>query len=93
MLRENPSTCGLADPGDIGALPGHVLVVFDVTPNGRSENISVLESEPPGLKDEATARSIARSRFRPRMVDGEIVLAQGVARNFTFYYEPETGED
>lgn len=93
VLRENPSTRGLADPGDIGAVPGHVLVVFDVTPDGRSENISILESDPPGLKDDAAARSIARSRFRPRMVDGEIVHAQGIARNFTFYYEPEPGED
>ena len=93
VLRENPSTRGLADPGTPGALDGHVLVVFDVTPNGRTTNISILESEPPGLKDESTARSIARSRFRPRMVDGEIVHAQGIARNFTFLYEPTLEEE
>ncbi len=94
VLRENPSTRGLADATDPGALPGHVLVVFDVTTAGRPANVSVLESEPPGLKDDSTARSIARSRFRPRMIDGEIVAAQGLARNFTYHYrvEPEEGE-
>ena len=92
VLRENPSTRGLADPGTPGARDGHVLIVFDVTPAGRTSNISILESEPPGLKDESAARSIARSRFRPRMIDGEIVAAQGIARNFTFLYVPDEEE-
>ena len=93
VLRENPSTRGLADPGDPGAMPGHVLVIFDVLPNGRTANVSVVESEPQGLKDESAARSIARSRFRPRMEDGEIVVAEKLARNFTFFYSLESIEE
>ena len=93
VLRENPSTRGLADADTPGALPGHVLVAFDLTTAGRTANVSIIESEPPGLKDEATARSMARSRFRPRMVDGEIVRAYGLARNFTYLYEPESEEE
>jgi len=93
VLRENPSTRGLADPLDPGAVAGHVLVVFDVTPAGRTENIAIVESEPPGLKDESAARAIARSRFRPRMIDGELVRAEGIARNFTFHYVPQSDGD
>ena len=88
VLHEYPSTRGLADPGEPGAQSGHVLVTFDVLPSGRTSNIRILESEPPGFKDDSSARSIARSRFRPRVVDGEPVLAEGVARDFTFYYTP-----
>jgi len=93
VLRENPSTRGLADAATPGARPGHVLVAFDVTTDGKTTNVSILESEPPGLKDQASARSIARSRFRPRMIDGEFVRANGLARNFTFLYAPESEED
>lgn len=89
VLRENPSSRGIGSPNDPGALPGHVLVTFDVTEFGKTTNVTVVESVPPGLKDDSTARAIARSRFRPRMVDGELVRAQGLARNFTFHYLPE----
>ncbi len=88
VLRENPSNRGLGDENDEGALPGHVLITFDVTDSGRTANVAVIESVPPGLKDDSTARAINRSRFRPRMVDGELVVSQGLARNFTFHYQP-----
>ncbi len=93
VLHEYPSTRGLADLGDPGAQAGHVLVTFDVLTSGRTANVSVLESVPPGLKDESSARSIARSRFRPRLVDGEPVVASGIARDFTFYYTPRAADD
>jgi tetratricopeptide (TPR) repeat protein len=89
VLRENPSSRGLQDPSEPGALPGHVLIVFDVDEHGRTEEVAVVESVPPGFKDDSTARAIGRSRFRPRMVDGEIVRAEGLARSFTFHYLPE----
>ncbi len=88
VLRESPSNRGLSSRDDPGALPGHVLIAFDVTENGRTTNVIVVESVPPGLKDDATARAIGRSRFRPRMVDGELVGARRLARNFTFHYQP-----
>ena len=93
VLHEYPSRRGLADEGEPGALPGHVLVAFDVLPSGRTQNVRVLESVPPGMKDETSARSIARSRFRPRMIDGEPVLTEGVARDFTFHYTPKASDN
>ena len=93
VLHEFPSRRGLADPGEPGARPGHVLVTFDVLPTGRTANVQVLESEPPGLKDESSARSISRSRFRPRLVGGEPTVAEDIARDFTFHYEPDSTDD
>ena len=88
VFRENPSNRGLSDPDEPGVLPGKVLVTFDVDERGRTRNVAVVESVPPGLKDVSTVRALGRSRFRPRMVDGEIVWARGLARNFTFHYLP-----
>ncbi|MED5535562.1 MAG: TonB family protein [Pseudomonadota bacterium] len=93
VFQENPSTRGLTSIGTPGAQQGHVLVTFDVTTNGRTANVEVVESQPPGFKDEAAIRALIQSRFRPRMVDGEIIEANGLVRDFTFLYMPESGED
>ena len=93
VLKTNPSTLGLADPEEPGATQGYVLVSFDVTPTGQATNISVLESEPSEFKDEATALSIQRSRFRPRMLNGELISAKGITRRYTFFYIPLSGQD
>jgi len=89
VLRENPSNRGISPASEPGALPGHVLITFDVTELGRTTNVTVIESVPPGLKDDSTARAINRSRFRPRIVDGAFVRVRGQARNFTFHYLPK----
>ena len=88
VLRENPSNRGISAASEPGALPGHVLITFDVTELGRTTDVTVIESVPPGLKDDSTARAINRSRFRPRIVDGAFVRVRGQARNFTFHYLP-----
>jgi TonB family protein len=89
VLREYPSTRGLAEAGDRGAVEGYVRVVFDVDESGKPLNAAVLESEPAGFKDSTMLRAIRRSRFRPRVVDGELTYSPGLIRNFTFYYQPE----
>lgn len=89
VLREYPSSRGLADADDFSAVEGFVRVTFDVDEYGDPQNVAVLESEPPGFKDDTMVRAIRRSRFRPRVVDGEIVYSAGLIRNFTFHYEPE----
>ena len=88
VLNINPSTRGLADPSHPDAVDGYVLVSFDITPAGKATNIAVVESVPQGFKDEATVLSISRSRFRPRLLEGEPVTAKGVTRRYTFQYIP-----
>lgn len=89
VLREYPSSRGLAEAEDFGAIEGFVRVTFDVDQFGGPQNVTVLESEPPGFKDGTMTSAIRRSRFRPRVVDGELVYSTGLIRNFTFHYEPE----
>jgi len=89
VFREYPNTRGLANSDDPGAVEGYVRIVFDIDENGRPLNVNVLESEPAGYKDETMVRAVSRSRFRPRVVDGEITSATGLIRNFRFHYEPE----
>lgn len=84
VLRAPLSRLGLTD--DPKAPAGHVLVRFDITPEGHADNVTVIESEPPGLKDEAVARQVRLSRFRPNIEDGRIVLAQNQALDFQFRY-------
>ena len=81
---------------DPGAPRGHVLVRFDIDATGRTQNVTVVSSEPVGLKDEAVARHIRESRFRPNIVDGRLVTTRGRALDVVFRYvrnEPPTSED
>jgi TonB family protein len=65
---------------------GHVIVRFDLDAAGRGTNVTVVESDPPGLKDEAVLRHIRRSRFRPQIVDGAITPVTGLALQFNYRY-------
>ena len=87
VLREPISLRGLSEAPD--APRGHVVVSFDLDAFGTSSNVAVVEAEPAGLKDEAVLRHIRRSRFRPQMVDGELVARSGIALQFNFRYDPE----
>jgi TonB family protein len=89
VLREYPSSRGLAEASDPDAVQGFVLVAFDVDEGGHPLNASVVESDPPEFKDGTMLRAVRRSRFRPRVVEGELVYAPGIVRNFSFHYVPD----
>jgi TonB family protein len=81
---------------DPDAPRGHVLVRFDIDATGRTLNVTVVSSDPVGLKDEAVARHIRESRFRPNIVDGRLVTTRGRALDVVFRYvpsEPAAAED
>jgi TonB family protein len=73
---------------DPDAPRGHVLVRFDIDATGRSQNVTVVSSDPVGLKDEAVARHIRESRFRPNIADGRLVTTRGRALDVVFRYVP-----
>jgi TonB family protein len=87
VLREPISPRGVSQ--DPEAPMGHVLLRFDLDAAGHSTNAVIAESDPPGLKDEAVLRHVRRSRFRPQIVDGEIVPATGLALMFNYRYSPD----
>ena len=77
---------------DPNAPSGHVLAKFDLDTSGVPDNVAIVESDPPGVKDDAIVRHLRRSRFRPQMVDGEIVPAQGLALQFNYRYDSDALE-
>jgi tetratricopeptide (TPR) repeat protein len=91
VLREPISLRGISQ--EPKAPSGHVLVRFDLDSSGRSLNETIVESDPPGLKDEAVLRHVRRSRFRPQMMDGEIVPRKGLALQFTYRYTADALAD
>jgi TonB family protein len=86
VLREPVSLAGLSQ--EPNAPSGHVIVKFDLDKSGHASNVAIVESDPPGFKDEAVIRHIRRSRFRPQMVDGEAVARESLALQFNYRYAP-----
>jgi len=86
VLYEPISSRGLSTDPD--ALSGHVTVSFDVDRAGNTDNVALVESEPLGLKDEAVLRHIRRSRFRPVLDNGAVVVGKSLAIQVKFRYLP-----
>jgi TonB family protein len=81
---------GLTDDTDAPA--GFVIVYFTVDVSGHTQDIEITDSQPPGLKDSAVLQVIRVARFRPRVLDGEIVAVRRGYR-FPFRYLPPTAEE
>ena len=88
VLYEPISPRGLSMDPD--ASSGHVTVSFDIDTGGNTENVTLVESNPVGLKDEAVLRHIRRSRFRPVLENGAVVVGKSLAIQVKFRYLPET---
>lgn len=84
VLYEPISPRGLSTAPE--ALSGHVTVTFDIDRSGSTDNVMLVESQPPGLKDEAVLRHIRRSRFRPVIDSGTVVVGKGLAIQVKFRY-------
>ena len=84
VLREPVSLAGLSQ--EPNSPSGHVIVKFDLDKTGHASNVSIVESDPAGFKDEAVVRHIRRSRFRPQMIDGEPVARESLALQFNYRY-------
>ena len=65
-------------------LEGSVLVVYDVDIDGEVMNVSVVESDPPEVFDEAALAFVRTWRFQPKQVDGLPVVASAVHSRISF---------
>lgn len=52
-------------------IEGWVRVRFEVTETGTVEDVQVLESDPPGVFEQAAIKAVYRWRFKPRIVNGQ----------------------
>ena len=88
MLRYGPGV--RSDGPDL--LEGFVLVRYDVDTDGRTEAITIIESEPQDLMDKRVTTALKRSYFRPRYRDGIAAVAEGQLYRHDFRYRPEPPE-
>jgi TonB family protein len=84
VLYEPISPRGLSTEPE--AKSGHVTAKFDLDVRGNAYDVTVVESDPPGFKDEAVLRHIRRSRFRPLISNGAFVAGDDLAIQFRFRY-------
>jgi TonB family protein len=91
VLREPIELRALSEDPD--APRGVVVVHFDVNRLGETSDVTVTESDPPGLMDEAALRQVRRSLFRPQMLDGELVDGVGLGLRLTFQYSKDSPAD
>lgn len=68
-------------------LEGWVLLEFTVTPSGSVRDVRVVESQPPGVFDEAARDAALKFKYKPRMIDGKPVAVEGVRNLIRFELE------
>lgn len=77
-----------------GELPGFetgsAVFEYSVSTRGRSTNIKLVETDPPGLDDmyQTVGRQMRRLVHRPRHIDGVAVQTDKVRYSHSFYYRP-----
>jgi hypothetical protein len=65
-------------------LYGSIVLEFDLSAEGRAENVRSVAAEPAGIMESDYVRRIRETHFRPRLVAGEPVAAMNV--RFTHYF-------
>ncbi len=68
---------------------GYCIIQFDVSVVGSVLNPSVMECRPKGVFEEASVAAIREFRYKPRVVNGEAVIVEGVLHKFLFPPERE----
>ncbi|MEJ2604363.1 MAG: TonB family protein [Gammaproteobacteria bacterium] len=68
---------------------GTVVIGYTVNERGRAEDITVVESEPPGLMDSEAKRAVRRFVYRPRYEAGDPVATPGQTFRHSFAYIAE----
>ena len=65
---------------------GYIMVEYDVGRDGRSENVRIVESTPPGLHDYIVRNHVQNFAFRPPFSDGEPVPSKDLVFELQFSY-------
>ena len=61
----------VSDGGQDKKIEGYVKVAYDVSVDGSVTNVRVVESDPPGVFDEAAVAAVRTWRFHPAIDDGK----------------------
>lgn len=63
---------------------GHVLAEYAVTEEGRVEDVTIVESNPPGVFDRAATNALSQYQYLPAVKDGQLARAHGVRNRIQF---------
>lgn len=66
---------------------GWVHLRFDVTPEGGTDNVVVVDSDPPDTFDRAAVDAVKRYKYKPRVENGAPVMRPGVEVVLSFEME------
>ena len=81
VIKENPTYPTAAARNGVS---GYVILEYAVTKTGAVEDISVIDSKPTGIFDEAAIEAAQKYRYMPRIVDGKPIDVPGVKTRITF---------
>lgn len=65
-------------------IEGWVEVRFDVTTNGSTANVKVINAKPSGVFDRATVRAVKKWKYKPKVVDGKPQVTKGLTTTLNF---------
>ena len=71
---------------------GYIVVSYDVDEGGRSDNIRVVESVPPGLYDYIVKNHVRGFAFRPRFSEGQPVRTRNETFEVRYSFDEEEME-
>ena len=61
----------------VNMIEGYVRVSFTVTEHGEPADITIVESQPPGMFEAEAVNAFRRWRFEPARVEGEYIETRG----------------
>lgn len=73
-------------------MKGHVAVRFTVTDRGTTTRLQTLSSEPKGLMDFRVRKSLRAARYRPPLIDNQLVEATDQLYRHEFWYYPRAND-
>jgi len=87
------SASGLVFPSEAAErqVEGYVVVAYDVTADGTVSNARVVESNPPGVFDEAALDAVRSWRFNAAVAHGTFVATQGMTSRVEFKLDESAG--
>jgi len=71
-------------PSTAANVGGHVALRFTIGANGHTQNPEIIQSDPPGLFDQAALAAVSRWLYYPRTLNGRAVSQPNNAVNLTF---------
>lgn len=65
-------------------IEGYATCEFDITPEGTTENIHVIDAMPQGIFDRAAMQAVSKFKYKPKIVNGQPTEQTGARFRVTF---------